>query len=180
MKLIVGLGNPGKAYENTRHNAGFTCVMQFANEPFVLHKEFEAMLSEETHHGEKVISVLPHTFMNDSGRAVQKIAHFYKIKPADIIVVYDDLDLPLGTIRVRPNGSAGTHNGMKSIIAELGTTDFPRVRIGIESRGTTSPQQQETTDFVLGKCTKEEMPTFSESCTKAVDAIKQLLEKSNS
>ncbi|MBP9718777.1 aminoacyl-tRNA hydrolase [Candidatus Gracilibacteria bacterium] len=181
MKVIVGLGNPGKEYEQTRHNAGFMTVEKFSQQEgfdtFKKKTEFNAMVSEGTIGSEKVLLVLPLTFMNLSGQSIQKIAHFYKCAPQDIIAIYDDLDLPLGTIRIRSSGSAGTHNGMKSMIQELGTEDFIRIRIGIESRGESAPAQQETTDFVLGRFSKEEKKRFDTASERVLDSLKVILEK---
>lgn len=122
MKLIVGLGNPGKQYEKTRHNVGFMVLDALA-------ASFGG--TETTVHGEKVILLKPQTFMNNSGEAVQKLANFHKPDPADIWVISDDLDLPLGKIRVRESGSTGGHNGLKSIEEKLGTQDYYRIRVGI-------------------------------------------------
>lgn len=175
MKLIVGLGNPGKEYENSRHNSGWmvlealTSELGFEN----LKKEtkFKAKVSQGTFKGEKIILAEPVTFMNLSGLAVQSLMHFYKIKPRDLWVIYDDLDLPLGQIRIRKTGSAGTHNGMKSIVTEIADINFPRIRIGIESRGVTSAVQQDTSSFVLNGFTAEEKPLALQGRNSAVKAI---------
>ncbi|MBU0732011.1 aminoacyl-tRNA hydrolase [Patescibacteria group bacterium] len=131
MKLIIGLGNPGKKYENTRHNAGFMVVDWFVsyNElpEFKLDKKLEAAITRT----DGVLIAKPQTFMNESGRSVIKIADYYKIKPEDIWVIYDDKDLPFGSLRIRQSGSAGGHNGVKSIIEHLGTENFPHFRFGI-------------------------------------------------
>lgn len=175
MKLIVGLGNPGKEYEKTRHNSGFMVVDAFLHElefePFQNNKNMEAQIGTGNYKGEKVIIAKPLTFMNLSGNAVSAIMRFYKIKPRDLVVIYDDLDLPLGQIRIRKSGSAGTHNGMKSIVECLGTISFPRIRIGIESRGSSAPIQQDTSSFVLEPFNKQEAPLAKEGIQKAKEAL---------
>lgn len=179
MKLIVGLGNPGKEYDGTRHNAGFACVDEVREAwkfpEFTLQKKFLAMVSEGTMEGEKVLIAKPETFMNVSGESVAKLMLFYHLEPHGLYVAYDDIDLPLGSIRVRKDGSAGTHNGMKSIIATLGHQDFPRIRIGIESRGVTAPAEQDLTSFVLHAFLKAELPLFRESVVKGANALKMAL-----
>ncbi|PLX33823.1 MAG: aminoacyl-tRNA hydrolase, partial [Clostridiales bacterium] len=137
MHIIVGLGNPGKKYAGTRHNAGFEVLDHFAEKHGIkINKiKFKGLLGEATLKGEKVLLLKPQTFMNLSGRSVREIAEFYKIEIDRLIVVYDDIDTPLGKIRIRKKGSAGTHNGMKDIIYNLITDEFPRIRIGIGSSG---------------------------------------------
>lgn len=136
MKLIVGLGNPGKEYERTRHNAGFRAVRAYhaahAAEFDGWKKKFDAEISEGRIGGEKIALLLPQTFMNLSGDAVAQAAEFWKIAAADVVLVYDELDIPVGALRVRPGGSAGGHNGVKSVIERLGTDTFARIRIGIK------------------------------------------------
>ena len=179
MKLIVGLGNPGKEYDGTRHNAGFACVdaaqVKWGLPEFALQKKFLALVSEGTVGNEKVLIAKPQTFMNASGESVAKIATFYHVEPQDIYIVHDDIDLPLGSIRVRKDGSAGTHNGMKSIVASFGHTDFPRIRIGIESRGVTAPQEQDITSFVLHPFLKKELPLLKEGLENGVNALEMAL-----
>jgi len=175
MKIIVGLGNPGKEYEDTRHNAGWAVLdalhKEFAADEFKKEKKFNAEVSLASFEGEKIVLVKPLTFMNNSGEAVQPISNFYKVPPQDIFCIYDDLDTPFGSLRIRAQGGPGTHNGMKSMVQHLGE-GFPRLRIGIESRGTTSPKEHETTSFVLGKFNKEETETFKQTVKKAVEAVK--------
>ncbi len=175
MKLIVGLGNPGKEYENSRHNAGWMVLDELHKnlgaDPFKKEKKFNAMVSTASFDGEKLILIKPFTFMNLSGEAVQPIAAFYKVEPKDIFCVYDDLDTDFGSIRIRAKGGPGTHNGMKSMVQNLGE-NFPRLRVGIESRGSTSAQEHETTSFVLGKFNKEEASTFKKILKKCVEAVK--------
>jgi PTH1 family peptidyl-tRNA hydrolase len=133
MKIIVGLGNPGKKYELTRHNMGFIVVEYLANQWSIdVNKiKFRSLIGEGIIAGEKVILVKPQTYMNLSGEAVRDIVNFYKIDIKDLIIVYDDIDTDIGNIRIRKFGSAGTHNGMKSIIYNLNSDRFPRIRIGI-------------------------------------------------
>ncbi|MER2174550.1 MAG: aminoacyl-tRNA hydrolase [Carnobacterium sp.] len=134
MKMIVGLGNPGAKYKNTKHNIGFIAVDEFA----IQHKmefsktKFESLYAEAFIGTEKVLLVKPQTFMNDSGRAVRQLMDYYNVEVEDLIVIYDDLDLPVGKLRLRQKGSAGGHNGIKSIIQHIDTSDFNRIRIGID------------------------------------------------
>jgi len=170
MKLICGLGNPGKKYDGTRHNIGFMLLDSLAEEDFS--EKWNALISESTLNGEKVILIKPTTFMNLSGRAVAKFANFYKIEAKDILITYDDVDLPLGQVRYREKGGAGTHNGMKSIIQELGTQDFPRLRLGIESRGVTAPEQMDLASFVLAPFTKEELEIVKPAIKEGISQLK--------
>lgn len=160
MKLIVGLGNPGSRYENNRHNAGFLFVdflkKQWELQDFLMEKRFNAEISRGRWNNVEIVLIKPQTFMNLSGDAVEKARNYYKIDLKDMLVVYDDVDLPLGEIRFREKGSAGTHNGMRSIVENLGTEDFPRLRIGIESRGKFAPEQMDITDFVLNNFMADE------------------------
>lgn len=179
MKLIVGLGNPGKEYEKTRHNVGFLILdalrEKLEAEEFHEEKRLKALLTKAKTDSLDLLLAKPLTYMNKSGEAVQKILHFYKLKPQDLVVVYDDLDLSLDHIRVRQKGSAGTHNGMKSIVASLGTDNFPRVRVGIESRGETAPIKQDLASFVLSTFTKKDGIKAKKAIEKAADAIITML-----
>ncbi len=175
-KLIIGLGNPGKEYENTRHNVGF----MFADElrarldaaPFQEQKKFGAMISEGVlPNGEKIILAKPLTFMNSSGEAVSKLLNFYKCPVENLLIAYDDVDLPIGSGRFRPSGGPGTHNGMRSIIQSLGSENFPRIRFGIESRGVSAPKQQDITSFVLTPFSKEEKEKLHSAFQKGLDAL---------
>ncbi|WP_407390668.1 aminoacyl-tRNA hydrolase [Carnobacterium jeotgali] len=134
MKMIVGLGNPGSKYKDTKHNIGFITLDEFAfQHKMVFNKtKFEAIYAEAFIGSEKVLLVKPQTFMNDSGRAVRPLMDYFNVEIEDLIVVYDDLDLPVGKLRLRQKGSAGGHNGIKSLIQHLATADFNRVRIGID------------------------------------------------
>lgn len=147
MKLIVGLGNPGIQYERTRHNVGFRCVDKLANKMhFTWSWRGKAMVAMGLIDTEKVILVKPLTYMNKSGEAVSELLRWYKLSPEDMRVIYDDLDLPLGTIRLRTKGSAGGHNGLDNIIHHLHTNEFPRLRVGI---GRPAHHRPETIQYVL-------------------------------
>lgn len=155
MKLIVGLGNIGKEYENTRHNVGFMAIDEFAHElniSFSENKSFKGFIAEGRVGTEKVILLKPTTYMNLSGDSIILVKNFYKLDVSDIIVLNDDLDQPVGNLRYRAKGSAGGHNGLKSIIANLGTEEFQRIRIGID-RSKVIP----VIDWVLGKFPKEDL-----------------------
>lgn len=170
MKVIVGLGNPGKQYEETRHNAGFMVVERLARSMGVVGKHesrFEAMVGEGRLGTEKVLLVEPLTFMNLSGRAVQKVLHFYKLTPDDLVVVFDDFAIALGQVRVRTTGSAGGHNGISSIIQSLNTQNFPRVRVGVGPL----PPGSSTTKFVLDKFSTAERPLLEQGLEAGVGAV---------
>ncbi|HOJ26443.1 MAG TPA: aminoacyl-tRNA hydrolase [Candidatus Saccharicenans sp.] len=173
MWLVVGLGNPGSEYAGTRHNAGFM-VVQRLGQRWNLKFERRACSSRltETRRGRtKIILALPQTFMNQSGLAVQSLLSTYKIKPENLLVIYDDLDLPLGEIRIRPQGSPGSHKGMKSIVEVLGTTLFPRVRLGIGPR----PESVEAADYVLSQFSVDEKPKIKEAVEKACQAVEMIV-----
>ncbi|HCX08058.1 MAG: aminoacyl-tRNA hydrolase [Acholeplasmatales bacterium] len=171
--VIVGLGNIGKEYENTHHNAGFMAIDQVAkanNLTFLLEKKFQAYICEYFFEGKKNYLVKPITYMNNSGIAVKAIMDYYNLSEKELVVIYDDLDLPLGQIRIRESGSAGTHNGMKSIVNMLGTKNFARIRIGIAKQ-----KEVDTIDYVLSKFSKKEMETVNESLIKFPNMIDDLL-----
>lgn len=173
MKLVVGLGNPGKEYTGTRHNAGFEVIDKLAydNNIDVSKGKFKAVIGEGIIKGKKVVLIKPVTFMNLSGHSVREAMNWYKTTEEDIIVIYDDISLPVGEIRVRQKGSAGGHNGMKSIIEQLGTENFIRVRVGVGEK----PQGWDLADYVLGKFSKDEIPTIIEGFTKASEATEIIL-----
>ena len=168
MYLIVGLGNPEKKYEKTFHNMGFIAAGDAAEKLGVKFKkkECEASVAEAYIGGEKVIIARPVTYMNNSGRAVKQLAAKYKVPPERVAVIYDDYDLPKGKIRIRPEGSAGTHNGMRSVIGETGWTNFPRIRIGIRDSAVNIP----IIDYVLSEIRKEDYELFAAACGRAADA----------
>lgn len=167
MKLIVGLGNPGVKYETTRHNIGFLTA-DLLGEAFDVNIDLKGLLCLHNSfrcNGEKVVVVKPQTYMNLSGDCVGQLARYYKVEHKDILVIADDLSLPVGTMRFRSRGSSGGHNGLKSIIAHLGDDDFPRLKIGI-GRG------DDVIDYVLGHFGKEEWEKISAMMSLAVDAVK--------
>ncbi|MCP4336890.1 MAG: aminoacyl-tRNA hydrolase [Mycoplasma sp.] len=168
MKLIIGLGNPGKEYNNTRHNIGFNIVDFFAesiNQEFNKNK-FQSLYFKKDNY----IVMKPQTFMNLSGNAVQSLVKFYKINIYDIFVIYDDMSLSTAQIMCKPKGFSGGQNGMKDIINKLGTNEIPRMKIGI-GRG------KESSQHVLGKFTKDEMILINEAKVKAIEAIKEFINK---
>lgn len=180
MKIIVGLGNIGKEYEKTRHNCGFMVLDEFAKNfedlEWKEEPKFKAIIAKTEYEGEKLLLVKPATFMNLSGQAVSKILSFYKEPVENLIVISDDIDLPLGKIRIREKGSAGTHNGLKSIIESLlGRDRFTRIRVGIESRGEETSKKQDITSFVLGKFTKEELLKLTPAIKESVETLKNSL-----
>ena len=168
IKLIVGLGNPGTRYTRSRHNVVFIIVERFAHAHGLrfARKRFNAEITEGSLAGARVMIAKPQTFMNLSGEAVGKLFAFYKIAPADLLVVYDDLDLPLGKMRLRPQGSAGGHHGMESIIARVGTSDFPRLRVGIGR-----PDPDADIDHVLGTFDHAERAAMDETFARTIEAI---------
>lgn len=170
MKLLVGLGNPGGQYQATRHNVGWMALDRLADERgfvFKTDRRFRADLAETTARatGERVVAVKPLTYMNESGAAVQAVASFYKVPPEHILVITDDMALPLGLIRVRPGGSAGGHNGMRSLIRHLGTTGFPRVRIGVGA------PVGDAIGHVLGAFGRDEWPAVHDAVSLALQAV---------
>ena len=169
MHVICGLGNPGKKYENTRHNIGFIAIDRLADKlgVSVNKSKFRSTVGEAVIAGEKVLLVKPETFMNDSGLAVKEIMDFYKLDPSELIVIYDDFDIPEGTVRIRPFGSSGTHNGMRSIIRLLGSDRFPRIRIGT---GKEDMEKRELIGFVLGGFSKDEVKLMEAAVDVAADA----------
>lgn len=183
MKILVGLGNIGEKYLTTRHNVGFIVLDQFAKEleeegieiTWKEETKLKAIIAKVHYKNEILVLVKPITLMNNSGQAVSQILNFYKDTRENIIVIYDDIDLPLGTIRFREKGSAGTHNGMRSIIQELGTEDFKRLRIGIESRGEFTPQQQDLSSFVLSNFIEKEHALLENSIKEALKELKNHL-----
>lgn len=175
MKLIVGLGNPGKQFEQTRHNVGFKVIDELSsrlNTPLNQSK-FKGMYGIGVHKGDKVVLLKPLTYMNLSGESIRAIIDYYQINLEDIVVIYDDLDLPVGKIRLRQKGSAGGHNGIKSTVAHLGTQEFNRIRIGIDRpiNGMKVP------DYVLGSFYDDEQELIKEAILKSSDACEAWLEK---
>jgi PTH1 family peptidyl-tRNA hydrolase len=174
MKLVVGLGNPGSEYRDTRHNVGFLVVDEIARRwrlSEAWREKFEALHVKTAVGDEAVIAAKPLTFMNLSGQAVAGLAAFYKIDPADVLVVTDDVALPVGRLRARPEGGAGGHNGLKSIIQHLGTPAFPRIRVGV-GRG---DDRRDLVDHVLGRFEAGERDTVSAAVLRAADAAEMFI-----
>lgn len=171
MYIIAGLGNPGSKYENTRHNMGFKAIDAMASEfgIDVNRAKFKGLIGEGRIGSEKVILLKPQTYMNLSGQSVREIMNFYKIPEENLIVIYDDFDLPIGSIRVRKSGGPGTHNGMKSVVQELGSRKFPRVRVGIGS------SDGSTIQFVIGKVGKDEQQILNEAAGAAASAAADII-----
>jgi len=174
MYVIVGLGNPGSKYAGTRHNIGFEVINYLS----ALYKininkvKFKAILGEGIIQGEKVILVKPQTYMNLSGESVRDIKEWYKIPNENIIIIYDDISLETGKLRIRAKGSAGGHNGIKSIIYQLNSDVFPRIKIGV---GQPSHADYDLADYVLGRFEKEEQEVITEAVKKAADAVAVIL-----
>ena len=172
MKMIVGLGNIGRQYAQTRHNVGFMIVDELASKLNVTFQtsKFEAQVATAFQDGEKILLVKPATYMNDSGRAVGPLMSYYNVDPADLLVIHDDLDLPLGKVRLKQKGSAGGHNGIKSSISHVGDQHFKRVKVGIDH-----PQKMSVVDYVLGKFTPAEVAKFDDAKITALAAVEAWL-----
>ena len=173
MYIIVGLGNPGKKYEHTRHNAGFDVLDILAEEydikiDKIKHK---ALIGEGRIGSEKVVLVKPQTYMNLSGESVQSVFQFYKVDMDHLILVYDDIDLDIGKLRIRKKGSAGSHNGMKSIIKCLGSQDFPRIRVGVSK----PEPNRDLADFVLSRVPKDQADDMRSGLEKAVKTVEEII-----
>ncbi|ACL70866.1 aminoacyl-tRNA hydrolase [Halothermothrix orenii] len=176
MYLVVGLGNPGDKYAETRHNIGFQVIERLARKHKIKAKnypKFEALCGRGMIRGQKVMLAQPLTYMNNSGRAVRKIIDYYDFSLDNIIIIYDDLDLPPGKIRIRKKGSSGGHNGVKSIINCLDTREFPRIRIGIGR----PPAGVNVVDYVLGYFSSEDSEVMSDVLDTTVEAVETILEK---
>ena len=171
MFLIVGLGNPGKEYEDTRHNIGFKVVDNIAKEYNIEinRQKFKGTYGEGFIDGEKVMLLKPTTFMNLSGESVREVVDFYNLDNDKILVIYDDISLEVGTLRIREKGSAGGHNGIKSIIAHLGSDIFPRIKVGV------GQPNVNLIKYVLGKFTKEEVVVLSESIQASTKATREII-----
>ncbi len=172
--MIVGLGNPGRQYEKTRHNVGFRTVDLLSSQLGVKidKAKYKALIGTAELDGEKLLLLKPQTFMNASGQAVLWASQFYKIDPERIIVLSDDISLPVGKIRVRAEGSAGGHNGLKSIIADLGSQSFPRVRIGV---GEKPHPDYDLADWVLSNFSAQEETALKPAIENAAGAVKELI-----
>lgn len=174
MYLIVGLGNPGREYVDTRHNMGFAAADAIcAKYGIALNKEkFRSIWGEGRIGGEKVLVVKPQTYMNLSGESVRELCDWFKLEPEDVIVIYDDISLPVGKLRIREKGSAGGHNGIKNIIYQLKSEVFPRIKIGV---GAPTHPDYDMKDFVLGKFSEEEKKTMIETVIKVADAVEEMI-----
>ena len=171
MYLIVGLGNPEKEYGNTRHNMGFDTINEIAknNNIDINKNKFKGLYETLNLQNQKVILLKPQTYMNLSGESVREMVDFYNIEPQNIIVIYDDIDK--GHIKIRKKGGAGSHNGMKSVVQELGTTDFARIRVGIGQ-----PEfKSDMINYVIGKVPKEEQEILHQGVKKAAEAVEEIL-----
>lgn len=173
MKIIAGLGNPTSKYEGTRHNVGFMAIDKIAQKYGISidTKKHKALVGKGIIAGQKVILAKPQTFMNLSGDSIQQIAAYYKVEPEDILIIFDDISLDVGRIRIRKKGSAGGHNGMKSIIACLNSSDFPRIKIGV---GDKKPGQ-DLAAYVLGNIPKVDRELMDEAILKAEDAVELIV-----
>ena len=175
MKIIVGLGNPGKEYATTRHNMGFMAIDKLAKkyDIDIMELKHKALCGKGIIAGEKVLLVKPQTYMNNSGECVRELMDYYKINPENIIIIYDDIDIDPGQLRIRKSGSAGSHNGMKSVITHMGTLDFPRIRIGVGDK----PDGWDLADYVLSRITSEADKELVKGIETAGDAVECILSK---
>lgn len=173
MYLIAGLGNPSKTYEGTRHNVGFSMIDVIGSkfDIDVTTKKHKALVGRGVIDGMRVILAKPQTYMNLSGESIREIADFYKIEPENIIIIYDDISLDVGQLRIRKKGSAGGHNGVKNIIAHLGTQEFPRIKVGIGNK----PEGWDLADYVLSRYSKAEQEALEEAAEDVVGALKLML-----
>ena len=167
--MIVGLGNPGQQYASTRHNTGFMTLDLLAQrlQVKVSKERFQALTAQAVYEGQKLLLVKPQTYMNASGLSVEPAAHYYKLPPERILVLFDDISLPVGKLRIRKNGSAGGHNGLKSLISSLGSDQFPRVKIGV---GAKPHPDYDLADWVLSTVSKAEWPDYQSAMEHAADA----------
>lgn len=172
--VVVGLGNPGPKYENTRHNIGWRCVDMLCNEFSAVEKKdkFHSKLFEGKFKDKRLLLVKPMTFMNNSGTAISEIVSYYKLNPEQIIIISDDVSMDVGRLRIRKSGSAGGHNGIKDIIELLGSDNIPRVKIGV---GQKPNPDYDLAAWVLGKFSKEDAQIVDKTLSSAVDAVKTLV-----
>ena len=173
MKLIVGLGNPGKEYAGTRHNCGFMVIDRLASKlnVDVDQNKFKGLYAKVKYHGEDIILLKPQTYMNLSGESVNAVMNFFKIDKDDLLVIYDDLDMPVGKLRLRKTGSAGGHNGIKNIIAHLNSQDFKRIRVGIDRH-----KYMNVADYVLSRFSKVESAAIEQGIENAANAVLDYLD----
>lgn len=176
MKIVVGLGNPGLEYAKTRHNFGFL-FLEYLEEKYkfkIDKKKLDSLIGEFTINNEKVIFVKPQTYMNLSGNAVVKVKQWYKVENEDIVIVFDDIDIPFGEVRYKANGSGGSHNGMKNIVQMLSSQNIARIRLGM---GNTKHPEQDIADFVLSRFSKDEEDKLYEIFTKSENKLLEFLDK---
>lgn len=173
MDIIAGLGNPTKEYENTRHNVGFAVIDQLAEKYNidVSERKHRAFCGKGVIEGKKVLLIKPQTFMNLSGESIRSAVDYYKITPEELIVIYDDISLEPGQLRIRKKGSAGGHNGIKNIIAHLGTQEFPRIKVGVGAK----PPRMDLKDYVLSRFSKGEQERMEEAFQEAAEAVVMML-----
>ncbi len=174
MYVIVGLGNPGRKYQNTRHNLGFITLDRLAERHNIKVSKiaFKALVGDGSINNQKVLLVKPQTYMNLSGESVREVLSYYKVEPEKLIVIYDDIDIETGKLRIRKKGSAGSHNGMRSIIFQIKNESFPRVRIGIGGE-----RKMSLRDFVTGGFSKEEKPLLEAAVERGVNAVESIIAK---
>ena len=173
MKIIAGLGNPGLKYAGTRHNMGFSVITELADRYNIRidRAECKALTGRVIIKGEKVLLAMPQTFMNLSGEAVSQLLNYYKCTPEDLIVIYDDIDLDVGSVRIREKGSAGGHNGMKNIIQMIGTSEFDRIKLGVGHK----PEGWDLADHVLGTFTKDQADIMAGAFIDAANAVVSIM-----
>lgn len=171
--VIVGLGNPGKEYAETRHNMGYKAIDVLSSDENIeiRRNKFHSLIGQGRIASKKVILVKPETYMNRSGIAVREVAMYFNVTPENLIVIYDDIDLPSGSIRVRKSGGAGTHNGMKSVVEQLGTKDFVRIRIGVGA----AEAGEDLVDRVIGEVPKAERELLQKAAAEAAAAVKDII-----
>lgn len=175
MKVIVGLGNPGRQYERTRHNIGFAAIDYIAgkNQIEISSKKHKALIGSGYLGGQKVLLVKPQTFMNLSGESLRGVMDFYKLEPSDFIVIFDDISLDVGQLRIRRKGSAGGHNGIKDLIKQLGTQKFVRIKVGVGAK----PQGWDLADHVLGRFDTQQRKLVDEAQERAAKAVEMILSR---
>lgn len=169
MKIMIGLGNPERRYDGTRHNIGFSAVVRLSDDYHIscTMNKHKALCGAGYIEGEKVLLAMPQTYMNASGESVRELVDFYKVEPEDILVIYDDISLAPGQLRIREKGSAGGHNGIKNIISHLGTDVFPRIKIGVGQK----PEGWDLVDYVLGRFPNEEEPVMRDALKRVSQAV---------
>jgi len=173
MHIIIGLGNPTREYQGTRHNIGFDVITRIAEDYHISldFKKHKAICGKGYIEGEKVILAQPQTYMNLSGESVRELMDFYKVTPEEIIIIYDDISLDVGQLRLRNKGSAGGHNGIKSILNHIGTQEFPRIKVGVGDK----PKGWDLADYVLSSFSKEDQPIIHDTIKKSSEAVESIL-----